>query len=119
MYLEVNLYIKLIYYEIHNLMVDVITREKQLKNWKCEWKNKLINNFNHEWKDLNKKAGIEEEYIESIKAEHRRHSELVSESLRLPEIAGQVCNDDFSKVALLSAEELQNERKEFTSLSGI
>ena len=39
---------KLVYYEIYTLMTDAIAREKQLKNWKREWKNKLINDFNPE-----------------------------------------------------------------------
>ena len=43
---------KLVYFERYILMTDAIVREKQLKNWKREWKNKLINDFNPEWKDL-------------------------------------------------------------------
>ncbi|MDR3219591.1 MAG: hypothetical protein LBU22_11580 [Dysgonamonadaceae bacterium] len=31
---------------------SVIAREKQLKNWKREWKNKLIETKNPDWKDL-------------------------------------------------------------------
>jgi len=58
---------KLIYYEIFTLITDAIAREKQLKNWKREWKNKLINDFNPEWKDLSGEIGIDEEYIEAIK----------------------------------------------------
>jgi len=43
----------LIYYE-HFQDVDVaIKREKQLKGWKREKKEKLINSFNPEWKFLN------------------------------------------------------------------
>ena len=43
---------KLVYYERFQLMTDAIAREKQLKNWKREWKDKLVNDFNPEWKDL-------------------------------------------------------------------
>jgi len=31
---------------------EAIGREKNLKNWKREWKNDLINFVNREWKDL-------------------------------------------------------------------
>lgn len=43
---------KLIYYEIFDYIGTAITREKQLKKWKREWKIKLIEKFNPEWKDL-------------------------------------------------------------------
>ena len=47
---------KLVYYESYNLIVDAIAREKQLKNWKREWKAKLISDFNPEWKDLSEEV---------------------------------------------------------------
>ena len=75
---------KLVYYELHTLMTDAIAREKQLKNWKREWKNKLVNDFNPQWKDLSEEIGIDKEYIEAIKAEYS----LCSEG-----IAGQARND--------------------------
>ena len=71
---------KLVYYEEFNLMIDAIAREKQLKNWKREWKNELILGFNTEWKDLSEEIGIDEEYVEAIKAEYSRHSALDAES---------------------------------------
>ena len=77
---------KLVYYETFILMTDAIAREKQLKNWKREWKNKLISDINPEWRDLCEEIGIDEEYIEAIKAEYSRHAELVSASHE--EIAG-------------------------------
>ena len=43
---------KLVYFEYANNMEAAITREKQLKNWKREWKNKLIEKDNPEWTDL-------------------------------------------------------------------
>lgn len=36
----------LVYYEIHNDMPSAITREKQLKKWKREWKENLIRRNN-------------------------------------------------------------------------
>lgn len=43
---------KLVYYEITNSIKDAIYREKQIKGWKREKKNSLINENNPEWKDL-------------------------------------------------------------------
>ncbi len=33
-------------------MVEAISREKNLKNWKRDWKIKLIENENPHWQDL-------------------------------------------------------------------
>lgn len=43
---------KLVYVEIFASISEAIAREKQLKNWKREWKNKLIEVSNPEWRDL-------------------------------------------------------------------
>ncbi len=43
---------KLVYYEILNNIQEAIKREKQLKNWKREWKLNIINKFNPNWEDL-------------------------------------------------------------------
>ena len=69
---------KLVYYETHTSISVAIAREKQLKNWKREWKNKLINDFNPEWKDLSEQIGVNNECIEAVKAKYNHHSELVS-----------------------------------------
>ncbi len=45
---------KLVYYEIYEDVYEAISREKQLKNWHRDWKNKLIDSFNKDWKDLSK-----------------------------------------------------------------
>jgi putative endonuclease len=42
----------LVYYEQTELVLSAITREKQLKRWKREWKIRLIESMNPEWKDL-------------------------------------------------------------------
>ena len=44
--------IYLLYYEESNDVNVVIAREKQLKNWKREWKDELIAKVNQELKDL-------------------------------------------------------------------
>lgn len=43
---------KLIYFEETNDVHSTIEREKQLKNWKKEWKQNLINEENAQWEDL-------------------------------------------------------------------
>ncbi|WP_113663009.1 GIY-YIG nuclease family protein [Pedobacter nanyangensis] len=43
---------KLVYYENFMLIEEAIAKEKQLKNWKRQWKINLINNFNPDWEDL-------------------------------------------------------------------
>lgn len=43
---------RLVYFEQFDNMVDAITREKQLKNWRRAWKVALIEQANPEWRDL-------------------------------------------------------------------
>jgi putative endonuclease len=42
----------LVYFEMHDAMLDAISREKQLKHWNREWKIRLIEKANPEWLDL-------------------------------------------------------------------
>ena len=42
----------LVYYELHETMLEAIKREKQLKKWNREWKLELIEDFNDNWADL-------------------------------------------------------------------
>ena len=44
----------LVWYEQHENMELAILREKQLKNWKRQWKIELINSLNPQWVDLYK-----------------------------------------------------------------
>ncbi len=43
---------RLIFYELHEEMLPAITREKQIKAWKREWKINLIREQNPQWRDL-------------------------------------------------------------------
>ena len=43
---------KLVYYEKYRCVNKAIAREKQLKNWKRQWKNELIETMNPGWNDL-------------------------------------------------------------------
>jgi len=42
----------LVWYEIHETAETAITREKQIKKWKRDWKLQLIEENNPDWKDL-------------------------------------------------------------------
>ena len=42
----------LVYYELHETMLEAIKREKQLKKWNRDWKLELIEGFNENWADL-------------------------------------------------------------------
>ena len=42
----------LVWYEQHDNAESAITREKQIKNWKRDWKIKRIVEMNPEWRDL-------------------------------------------------------------------
>ena len=42
----------LVYYERHNDIYCAITREKQMKKWKRQWKINLIEKSNPDWIDL-------------------------------------------------------------------
>jgi putative endonuclease len=43
---------KLVYFELCDEMLGAITREKQLKKWKRDWKIRLIEKENPKWNDL-------------------------------------------------------------------
>ena len=42
----------LVWYELHGTMDSAITREKQIKAWKRDWKTRLIEETNPYWNDL-------------------------------------------------------------------
>ena len=43
---------KLVYFEYFKDIKDAIAREKQLKEWKRNWKKDLIEESNPQWRDL-------------------------------------------------------------------
>ena len=43
---------KLVWYEMSNSIESAIAREKQIKNWKRDWKIELIEKNNPRWLDL-------------------------------------------------------------------
>jgi putative endonuclease len=46
---------KLVYFEVTEDVNAAITREKEIKKWRREKKNNLVNQVNPEWKDLSLK----------------------------------------------------------------
>ena len=42
----------LVWYEVHETMESAIQREKAIKNWKRDWKIKVIEDMNPGWCDL-------------------------------------------------------------------
>jgi putative endonuclease len=46
----------LVYFELHADMYEAIQREKRIKKWNREWKIKLIEKINPEWRDLSDQA---------------------------------------------------------------
>ena len=57
---------KLVYFELTESIEDAIKREKQLKNWKRQWKIDLIIKNNPEFKDLSKDIGLTDEFIKTL-----------------------------------------------------
>jgi putative endonuclease len=43
---------RLVWYEIHESVIEARTREKQIKKWNRDWKINLIQEMNPTWKDL-------------------------------------------------------------------
>ena len=48
----------LVWYEIHQSVESAITREKQIKKWKRNWKLQLIEKENPEWMDLYQRISV-------------------------------------------------------------
>ncbi len=96
---------KLVYYEVYDRLDEGIHREKQLKRWRREWKEKLINDFNPEWKDLAENIGADAEYIQAVKdaydnGQYTPHSGLEPESLVEEEIPGQARDEEIRNINL-------------------
>ena len=53
---------KLVYFEWHNSLENMVRRERQLKEWKRAWKVELIEQQNPDWNDLYNKVLQESGY---------------------------------------------------------
>lgn len=49
---------RLVWFEMYGDMEAAITREKQLKKWNRDWKLRLIEQSNPQWKDLAEELGF-------------------------------------------------------------
>jgi putative endonuclease len=74
---------KLVYFEQTDDIHAAIQREKQLKKWKREWKMRIIEEFNPEWKDLYYEYGGKEfdEAMSEPEAELEAMPHLVKEKI--------------------------------------
>ena len=50
---------KLVYYEAFPSIEQAIAREKQIKHFKREWKNQLVERMNPEWGDLSREIVLD------------------------------------------------------------
>ena len=48
---------RLVYFELHDGMMEAIQREKRMKKWNRAWKIDLIEKTNPDWSDLSDQAG--------------------------------------------------------------
>ena len=48
---------RLVWYEVHQTAISAITREKRIKDWQREWKDRLIEERNPTWRDLSHELG--------------------------------------------------------------
>ncbi|MBO5386037.1 GIY-YIG nuclease family protein [bacterium] len=55
---------KLVYFELTSSIEDAINREKQLKNWRRDWKIDLIKKTNPSFKDLSEDIGFTKALID-------------------------------------------------------
>ena len=70
---------KLVYYEMYPTILEGVSREKQIKNWKRSWKEDLINEFNPSWSDLSHEMGVDESWIDEVKKYHEQSREYEEE----------------------------------------
>ena len=72
---------KLVYYEMFDRLDDAIGRESQLKNWRRDWKEKLVADFNPGWRDLAEDIGVDTEYIQAVKEAYENGQYVAGDSM--------------------------------------
>jgi putative endonuclease len=50
---------KLVYYELYDATGEALAREKAVKRWRREWKEKLIASLNPTWRDLYEEIALD------------------------------------------------------------
>ena len=66
---------RLVYFETTDYVAAAIAREKQLKNWKRDWKNQLITRMNPGWRDLGPDIGVTDSLVREIAGQARNDAE--------------------------------------------
>jgi putative endonuclease len=61
---------KLVYFELTQSIENAIIREKQIKNWKRQWKIELITKINPSFKDLSEEIGLTDDIIIALQLEN-------------------------------------------------
>jgi putative endonuclease len=51
---------QLVYFEVYDQIADAVGRERRMKQWKREWKIRLIEGSNPHWRDLAHEIGVAE-----------------------------------------------------------
>lgn len=100
---------KLVYYEEYDRLDVGIHREKQLKKWRREWKEDLINGFNPDWKDLAEAIGVDADYMRAVKEAYEEKGEIA-------EIAGQARNEGRGTAHRVSYKEGQEDARLLSGL---
>ena len=54
---------KLVYFEVLPTIEQAIAREKQIKHYKRQWKNELVESMNPNWEDLTSNIILDPDYI--------------------------------------------------------
>lgn len=70
---------KLVYFAQTDSIEWAIQKEKQLKKWNRQWKNRLINKMNPEWKDLYYELGGIDDMFDDYFEEKKKMKELFGE----------------------------------------
>jgi putative endonuclease len=63
---------KLVYYEDYPTLMEGVSREKQLKKWRREWKEKLITEHNPQWKDISSDVGVDDAWVQAVKKRYNK-----------------------------------------------
>ena len=69
---------KLVYFELTPSIEDALNREKQLKNWKRDWKIDLIKKSNRQFRDLSEDIEITKALIDPESPSRNRKSRFAS-----------------------------------------
>ena len=63
---------KLVYFESGDSIVAAIQREKQLKNWRRQWKEELVASVNPSWADLGPSIGVTPQILVELATQRHR-----------------------------------------------